>query len=181
MGIKSSVFSVNSVANNFQEVTMTERQSVTLFINGDLHEVTTDTRSTLLQVLREDLSLTGTKCGCNNGVCGSCTVLVDGEPMRACLILAVAASERRIITIEGLEQDGSLHPVQQAFIEHQGLQCGFCTPGMIISVKALLDRNPDPTEDEIRSELSGNLCRCTGYVKIAEAILSLAGGAAQQS
>ena len=98
--------------------------------------------------------------------------------MRACLMLAVAATDREITTIEGLEQDGALHPVQQAFIEHQGLQCGFCTPGMIISAKALLDRNPNPSPDEIRSELSGNLCRCTGYVKIAEAVLSLTGGAA---
>ena len=159
---------------------MTERQSVTLSINGDLHEVTADTRSTLLQVLREDLTLTGTKCGCNNGVCGSCTVLVDGEPMRACLVLAVAATEREITTIEGLGKDGELHPVQRAFIEHQGLQCGFCTPGMIISAKALLDRNPNPSPDEIRNELSGNLCRCTGYVKIAEAVLSLTGAAAEQ-
>ena len=159
---------------------MTERQSVTLSINGNLHEVTADTRSTLLQVLREDLSLTGTKCGCNNGVCGSCTVLVDGEPMRACLVLAVAATDREITTIEGLGNGGELHPVQRAFIEHQGLQCGFCTPGMIISAKALLDRNPNPSPDEIRSELSGNLCRCTGYVKIAEAVLSLTGAAAEQ-
>ena len=159
---------------------MTERQSVTLSINGDLHEVTADTRSTLLQVLREDLALTGTKCGCNNGVCGSCTVLVDGEPMRACLVLAVAATEREITTIEGLGKDGELHPVQRAFIEHQGLQCGFCTPGMIISAKALLDRNPNPSPDEIRSELSGNLCRCTGYVKIAEAVLSLTGTTVEQ-
>lgn len=158
---------------------MTDKQTVALSINGESFDVTTDTRRTLLQVLREDLSLTGTKCGCNNGVCGSCTVLVDGEPMRACLMLAVAASDRRITTIEGLEQDGALHPVQQAFIEHQGLQCGFCTPGMIISAKALLDRNPNPSLDEIRSELSGNLCRCTGYVKIAEAVLSLTGGAAK--
>ena len=159
---------------------MTDKQTVALSINGESFDVTTDTRRTLLQVLREDLPLTGTKCGCNNGVCGSCTVLVDGEPMRACLMLAVAATDREITTIEGLEQDGALHPVQQAFIEHQGLQCGFCTPGMIISAKALLDRNPNPSPDEIRSELSGNLCRCTGYVKIAEAVLSLTGATAEQ-
>ena len=159
---------------------MTDKQTVALSINGESFDVTTDTRSTVLHVLREDLSLTGTKCGCNNGVCGSCTVLVDGEPMRACLMLAVAATDREITTIEGLEQDGALHPVQQAFIEHQGLQCGFCTPGMIISAKALLDRNPNPSPDEIRSELSGNLCRCTGYVKIAEAVLSLTGKTVEQ-
>ena len=159
---------------------MTDKQTVALSINGESFDVTTDTRRTLLQVLREDLSLTGTKCGCNNGVCGSCTVLADGGPMRACLMLAVAATDREITTIEGLEQDGALHPVQQAFIDHQGLQCGFCTPGMIISAKALLDRNPNPSLDEVRSELSGNLCRCTGYVKIAEAVLSLTGAAAEQ-
>ena len=157
---------------------MTDKQAVALSINGEAYEVTTDTRRTLLQVLREDLSLTGTKCACNNGVCGSCTVLVDGAPMRACLMLAVAAGDRHITTIEGLEQDGELHPVQQAFIEHQGLQCGFCTPGMIMSTKALLDRNPNPSLDEIRSELSGNLCRCTGYVKIAAAVMSLTDAAA---
>ena len=159
---------------------MTDKQTVALSINGEAFDVTADTRRTLLQVLREDLSLTGTKCGCNNGVCGSCTVLVDGEPMRACLMLAVAATDREITTIEGLEQDGALHPVQQAFVDRQGLQCGFCTPGMIISAKALLDRNPSPSLDEIRSELSGNLCRCTGYVKIAEAVSSLTGAAAEQ-
>lgn len=157
---------------------MTDKQAVALSINGEAYDVTTDTRRTLLQVLREDLSLTGTKCACNNGVCGSCTVLVDGAPMRACLMLAVAAGDRHITTIEGLEQDGELHPVQQAFIEHQGLQCGFCTPGMIMSTKALLDRNPNPSLDEIRSELSGNLCRCTGYVKIAAAVMSLTDAAA---
>ena len=154
---------------------MTDKQAVTLSINGDPYEVLADPRQTLLQVLREQLSLTGTKCGCNNGVCGSCTVLSDGLPMRACLMLAVAATDREITTIEGLEADGELHPVQQAIIDHQGLQCGFCTPGMVISAKALLDQNPNPTLDEIREELSGNLCRCTGYVKIADAVLSLAG------
>ena len=153
---------------------MTDKQAVTLSINGDPYEVLVDPRRTLLQVLREQLSLTGTKCGCNNGVCGSCTVLIDGLPVRACLTLAVAATDREITTIEGLETNGELHPVQQAIIEHQGMQCGFCTPGMVIAAKALLDRNPNPTLDEIREELSGNLCRCTGYVKIADAVLSLA-------
>ena len=153
---------------------MTDKQAVTLSINGDPYEVLADPRQTLLQVLREQLSLTGTKCACNNGVCGSCTVLADGLPMRACLMLAVAATDREITTIEGLEADGELHPVQQAIIDHQGLQCGFCTPGMVIAAKALLDSNPNPTLDEIREELSGNLCRCTGYVKIADAVLSLA-------
>ncbi len=154
---------------------MTDKQAVTLSINGDPYEVLADPRQNLLQVLREQLSLTGTKCACNNGVCGSCTVLADGLPMRACLMLAVAATDREITTIEGLEADGELHPVQQAIIDHQGLQCGFCTPGMVIAAKALLDSNPNPTLNEIREELSGNLCRCTGYVKIADAVLSLAG------
>ena len=154
---------------------MTDKQAVTLSINGDPYEVLAAPRQTLLQVLCEQLSLTGTKCACNNGVCGSCTVLADGLPMRACLMLAVAATDREITTIEGLEADGELHPVQQAIIDHQGLQCGFCTPGMVIAAKALLDSNPNPTLNEIREELSGNLCRCTGYVKIADAVLSLAG------
>lgn len=160
---------------------MTNKQAVTLSINGDLYEVLADTRDTLLQVLRDQLLLTGTKCGCNNGVCGSCTVLMDGMPMRACLTLAVAATDREITTIEGLGTNGELHPVQRAIIDYQGLQCGFCTPGMVIAATALLDSNPNPTLDEIREELSGNLCRCTGYVKIADAVLSLAGGAAERS
>ena len=156
---------------------MTDKQAVTLSINGDHYDVLADTRQTLLQVLREQVSLTGTKCGCNNGVCGSCTILMDDLPVRACLTLAVAATDREITTIEGLGSNGDLHPVQQAIIDHQGLQCGFCTPGMVIAAKALLDSNPNPTLNEIREELSGNLCRCTGYVKIADAVLSLAGGA----
>ena len=160
---------------------MTDKQAVTLSINGDPYEVLADPRHTLLQVLREQLSLTGTKCGCNNGVCGSCTILMDDLPVRACLTLAVAATDREITTIEGLATNGNLHPVQQAIIDCQGLQCGFCTPGMVIAVKALLDSNPNPTLDEIREELSGNLCRCTGYVKIADAVLSLAGNATGQN
>lgn len=155
---------------------MSERQHIALKVNGGLHEVLIDARRTLLEVLREQLNLTGTKCGCNHGVCGSCTVLVDALPVRACLSLAVAMQDREITTIEGLEKDGVLHPVQQAFLEHQALQCGFCTPGMIISAKALLDRNPNPSLEEIRHELGGNICRCTGYVKIADAVLSLCRG-----
>lgn len=155
---------------------MTAKQAIELSINGDVHDVLVDTRRTLLQVLREQLSLTGTKCGCNNGVCGSCTILMDGLPVRACLTLAVTATSSEITTIEGLEVDGKLHPVQQAIVECQGLQCGFCTPGMVIAIKALLDNNPEPSLDEIREELSGNLCRCTGYVKIADAVLSLTQG-----
>ena len=155
---------------------MTDKKAIKLSINGDAHEVLIDTRHTLLQVLREQLALTGTKCGCNNGVCGSCTIMIDDLPVRACLTLAVTATESEIITIEGLESNGELHPVQKAIVEHQGLQCGFCTPGMVIAAKALLDKNPNPSLDEIRDELGGNLCRCTGYVKIADAILSLTPG-----
>jgi aerobic-type carbon monoxide dehydrogenase small subunit (CoxS/CutS family) len=155
---------------------MTDKQAIKLSINGDAHEVLIDTRHTLLQVLREQLALTGTKCGCNNGVCGSCTIMVDELPVRACLTLAVTATKSEITTIEGLESNGELHPVQKAIVEHQGLQCGFCTPGMVIAAKALLDKNPNPSLDEIRDELGGNLCRCTGYVKIADAVLSLTQG-----
>jgi aerobic-type carbon monoxide dehydrogenase small subunit (CoxS/CutS family) len=156
---------------------MTDKQVINLSINGEVHETLIDPHWTLLHVLREQLALTGTKCGCNNGVCGSCTILVDELPVRACLKLAITATNCDIITIEGLASGGELHPVQKAIVEHQGLQCGFCTPGMVIAVKALLDKNPDPSLDEIREELSGNLCRCTGYVKIADAVLSLTQGA----
>ena len=155
---------------------MTDKKVVKLSINGDAHELLIDPRQTLLHVLREQLALTGTKCGCNNGVCGSCTILIDDLPMRACLKLAVTATNSEITTIEGLAKGGELHPVQKAIVEYQGLQCGFCTPGMVIAVKALLDKNPNPSLDEIRDELSGNLCRCTGYVKIADAVLSLTQG-----
>ena len=155
---------------------MSERQVINLRVNGEAHELLIDASRTLLEVLREQLHLTGTKCGCNHGVCGSCTVLVDALPVRACLSLAAAVHDREITTIEGLEKNGELDPVQRAFLEHQALQCGFCTPGMVISAKALLDRNPNPSLDEIRHELGGNICRCTGYVKIADAVLSLCRG-----
>jgi carbon-monoxide dehydrogenase small subunit len=153
-----------------------DKQVISLKINGDKHELLVDPRHTLLTVLREQLHLTGTKCGCNNGVCGSCTILADGAPVRACLSLAVASINKNITTIEGIEENGILHALQQAFVDKQGLQCGFCTPGMIMSAKALLEKNSNPTLDEIREELSGNLCRCTGYVKIADSVLSLIEG-----
>jgi len=152
---------------------MSDKSVISLKVNGTVHELLVDPKRTLLEVLREQLDLTGTKCGCNHGVCGSCTVLIDDLPMRACLSLAVAMGDREITTIEGLETEGELHPVQQAFLDHQALQCGFCTPGMIISAKALLEQNPNPTIEEIRHEMGGNICRCTGYVKITDAILSL--------
>jgi aerobic-type carbon monoxide dehydrogenase small subunit (CoxS/CutS family) len=150
---------------------MTNKQIVNLKVNGDIHELLVHPTQTLLQVLREQLRLTGTKCGCNNGVCGSCTISVDGQAVRACLSLAIASSDKDITTIEGLEENGKLQHLQEAFVDKQGLQCGFCTPGMIMSARALLQINPNPSIEEIREELSGNLCRCTGYVKIADAVM----------
>jgi aerobic carbon-monoxide dehydrogenase small subunit len=145
-----------------------------LHINGEDHEVLTETHRTLLEVLREDLGLTGTKRACNLGTCGACTVLINGKPHLSCLTLAVDAQAREILTIEGLAHEGKLHPLQQAFAEKGAIQCGFCTPGMILTAKACLDERPHPTEEEVKKAISGNLCRCTGYVKIVEAILSVA-------
>jgi carbon-monoxide dehydrogenase small subunit len=147
------------------------KRLIELKINGEVREVVIEPRTTLLHVLREDLELTGTKEGCNAGDCGACTVLIDHKPVASCLTLAIEAQGKEILTIEGLDQQGQLHPLQQAFIDHYAVQCGFCTPGMILSAKALLDRNPHPSEEEVREAISGNLCRCTGYVKIVEAIL----------
>ncbi len=147
---------------------------VTLTVNGEERSVLADTRDTLLELLRERLRLTGTKEGCSNGNCGTCTVLVDGEPMCACLMLALEAPGHSIVTIEGLANGAALHPIQQALVEHGGTQCGFCTPGIVLSAKALLDRNPAPSEDDIRHAIAGNLCRCTGYGKIVEAVAAAA-------
>ena len=149
------------------------KQLMEFKVNGEHYEVAVKPNRTLLEVLREDLGLTGTKVGCNQGDCGSCTVLLDGKAVCSCLTLAVEAQGKEIITIEGLASNGQLHPIQQAFIDYFAIQCGYCTPGMIMSAKALLDENPDPTEDEVRHALQGNLCRCTGYVKIVEAILAV--------
>jgi carbon-monoxide dehydrogenase small subunit len=148
---------------------------ITCTVNGEEHVAAADTRDTLLELLRERLGLTGTKEGCSNGNCGTCTVLMDGAPVNACLILASEAEGHDILTIEGLATgaDG-LHPIQQALLESGGTQCGFCTPGIVLSTKALLDDNPRPTEAEIRHAIAGNLCRCTGYGKIVEAIASVA-------
>lgn len=148
------------------------KQLVTLRVNGETHELPVDVRRTLLEVLRDELSLTGTKEGCGTGDCGACTVLLDGVPIASCLTLAVEAQGKEISTIEGLARGGQLHPLQHAFIEHGAIQCGFCTPGTIMSAKALLDKNPQPTEAEVREAISGNYCRCTGYTKIVEAILA---------
>lgn len=147
---------------------------VNLRVNGRVHEVQVKPDAFLVDVLREQLGLTGTKYGCGMGECGACTVLADGQPIYSCLTLAVEAEGKEITTIEGLDRGGELHPVQRAFIEHGGIQCGFCTPGMILSAVALLSVNPKPSEEDIRRALSGNLCRCTGYMKIIEAVQSVA-------
>lgn len=143
---------------------------ITLTINYEIEQVDVPAHWTLLQMLREKLALTGTKNGCAAGECGACTVLLDGEPVNSCMVLAVECAGHQVVTVEGLAKDGVLDPVQQAIIDHGGVQCGFCTPGMLISARALLDRNPDPSEDEIREALVGNLCRCTGYLRIVEAV-----------
>ena len=146
---------------------------LTCTVNGEEHSVLADTRDTLLDLLRDRLGLTGTKEGCGNGNCGTCTVLMDGAPVNACLVLALEAPGRAIVTIEGLAA-GELHPLQQALVQHGGTQCGFCTPGIVLSAKALLDENLRPSEAQIRHAIAGNLCRCTGYGKIVEAIAAVA-------
>jgi len=143
-----------------------------LRVNGTAYEVEAGPTRTLLQVIREDLGLTGTKAGCERGECGSCTVLLDGLAVNSCLLPAMETDGREVLTIEGLARDGKLHPLQEKFIELGAIQCGYCTPGMILTAKALLDRIPHPTEGEIRREIAGNYCRCTGYEKIVEAILA---------
>lgn len=150
-------------------------QQIRLTINGTEHELEIPARRLLVDCLRYDLGLTGTKEGCSVGVCGACTVLIDGEMAASCITLAVAVDGAQITTIEGIAQDGRLHPVQQAFIDHGGFQCGICTPGQIMAAKALLDLNSSPTEDEIREWMMGNLCRCTGYYKILESVLQAIG------
>ena len=143
---------------------------VTLNVNGDSRETLVPVHKTLLEVLREDLGLTGTKHGCELGECGTCTVLVDGEPVLSCLALPVETEGARITTVEGMAEGGRLHPLQQAFAELGAAQCGYCTPGILLTAKALLAENPTPTRDEIREALAGNLCRCTGYTKILDAV-----------
>jgi carbon-monoxide dehydrogenase small subunit len=152
-----------------------EKQLIQLTVNGEDHDVVVTPNQTLVEVLREDLELTGTKMGCGEGACGTCTVLMDGKPVRSCLTLAIEAQGKLIETIEGLASGGELHPVQKAFIEHGAIQCGFCTPAMILTSKAFLEQNPHPTEEEVRRAISGVVCRCTGYAKIVEAIMAAAG------
>ena len=151
------------------------KQVLELKVNGRLCEVFVEPWQTLSDVLREELGLTGVKIGFNEGQCGTYTVLLDGKAVRSCLVLAPQAEGKDIVTIEGLASRDRLHPLQEAFIEHFAVQCGYCTPGMILASKALLDENPEPTEVEVREALHGNLCRCTGYVKIVEAVLAVAG------
>ena len=150
------------------------KQLMKFNINGEIYEDEIDVRRTLLEVLREGFGLTGTKRSCNEGECGTCTVLLDGKPVASCLVLAVEAQGKRIETVEGIAQSGELHPLQQAFLEHGAVQCGFCTPGVLMAAKGLLNENPKPSEEEVRSAIAGNLCRCTGYNKYVEAILDAA-------
>jgi carbon-monoxide dehydrogenase small subunit len=154
---------------------MTIKIRVQATINGEQVEFLCEPRQSLLEVLRETLGLTGTKEGCNNGNCGSCNVILDGALVNSCLVLAAEIQGRGVTTIEGVASPGGLHPLQQKFIEHAALQCGFCTPGIIVAAKALLDRNPRPSEIDVRQWLAGNLCRCTGYDRIVRAVMDAAG------
>ena len=150
------------------------KQIIQLHINGENYEVAASPNQVLLDILRDELLLTGTKRGCNDGDCGACTVLMDGKPVASCTLLAFEAQGHEIITIEGLAKEGALHPVQQAFVDNFAIQCGFCTPGMVLTAVACLNENPDATEEDIRDYMRGNLCRCTGYVKIIDAVQAAA-------
>lgn len=147
---------------------------ISLKINGEPYELSVKSNITLLDLLRDEIGLTGTKRGCDTGECGACTVLLDRTPVNSCLILAVDVNGSDILTVEGLARDGNLHPLQKAFIEEGAIQCGYCTPGMLLSAKALLDKNPSPKEEDVKNAIAGNLCRCTGYVRIIKAILRAA-------
>jgi aerobic carbon-monoxide dehydrogenase small subunit len=151
-----------------------EAQIISVTVNGEAHTATVEPRLLLADLLREVLGLRGTHLGCEHGVCGACTILLDGEPVRSCLVLAVQADGREVTTVEGLADGDELAPLQRAFLEHGGVQCGFCTPGMLISATALLRANPDPSEEDVRIALSGNLCRCTGYGGIVRAVRDVA-------
>ena len=149
---------------------MASTRRVCLTVNGEKHEAEVEPRLSLADFLRETLALTGTHVGCEHGVCGTCTVLLDGRAIRSCLMLAVQADGHALRTVEGLASGGELHPIQEAFVEEHGLQCGFCTPGFMMTVSELLEQNPDPSDEEIKEAISGNLCRCTGYIPIIRAI-----------
>ena len=152
------------------------KKIINLTVNGDTYELAIEPWRTLLEVLRENLGFTGTKKSCGLGTCGACTVIINGSPVLACLTLAFEVEGIDILTIEGISQKGSLHPIQESFIKHGAIQCGHCTPGMIISAKGLLDKNPHPNKDEIKKALAGNFCRCTGYKKIVEAVEAVSEG-----
>jgi len=149
-------------------------QFIRLKVNGEIYEVSVKANETLLDVIRDKLNLTGTKRGCDTGQCGACTVILEGKPVNSCLVLTVEAIGKEIFTIEGLAKNDHLHPLQESFIAEGAIQCGYCTPGMILSAKVLLDENAAPTEEQVREAIAGNLCRCTGYVKIVRAILAAA-------
>jgi carbon-monoxide dehydrogenase small subunit len=149
-----------------------KQEEIMLRVNGINYNLSIEPRRTLVEVLRETLGLTGTKKSCNEGECGACTVIVDGKPVASCLVLAMDAQGKDILTIEGISEGEKLHPIQEAFLKHGAIQCGFCTPGMVMSAKALLDENPKPTVAEIRKAISGNLCRCTGYQHIVDSIMA---------
>jgi aerobic-type carbon monoxide dehydrogenase small subunit (CoxS/CutS family) len=149
---------------------MAKRKTVRLSVNGVAHEAEVDVRTTLVDLLRGELGLTGTHVGCEHGVCGACTVLWNGRAVRSCIMLAVQADGSELTTVEGLSEGGKLHPIQEAFMETHGLQCGFCTPGFLLSVRELLERSPDPSDDDIMDTLGGHICRCTGYQAIVEAV-----------
>lgn len=153
---------------------MSEQVPIALIVNGQSYDVRVEPRKTLADTLRDDCRLTGTHLGCEHGVCGACTVLVDGEPVRSCLMFAVQSEGSEIRTVEGLSGEGELHPLQQAFWDHHGLQCGFCTPGFLMLAAAGLEANPSPTDGELRELLSSNLCRCTGYQNIIKAVRAAA-------
>ena len=148
--------------------------TVNLNVNGDGCTVSVEPQSTLLDVLRDQLGLNGVKAGCEEGDCGACAVLIDGKPVTACLVLTASAEDKKIITIEGLADGWELHPIQQAFVDNHGMQCGYCTPGAIIAAKALLDENPEPSESEVRDALSGNICRCGSYPKMVKSVMAAA-------
>ena len=149
---------------------MAERRHITVSVNGLPHEADVEPRLLLVHYLRENLGLTGTHSGCDSTNCGACTVLMDGRTAKSCTVLAVQADGRKVLTVEGLARDGRLDPIQEAFLAEHGLQCGFCTPGMLMSTYALLEKNRNPTEDEIRNAISGNICRCTGYVNVIHSV-----------